>query len=178
MLCYGSGRIYWQLWQGSTVFVEDILAWLPLEGQTTREIMFQKIADFFKDNRLNLDQVNLLVTEGAPSMTEEDERLVFVTEHDISSLHHTPECIVRPTQGWVEKYHGLGEVQYKFYHLPVFNTDCKLLVDVSAELGDLLLYNYVRWLSKGNALQSVNCGRRFFTFLCECKHKKAIELLL
>lgn len=50
------------------IFREDILGLIPLEGCTTGEIIFQRIVDFFKVNGLNLECVNMLVTDGAPSM--------------------------------------------------------------------------------------------------------------
>ncbi|XP_054592747.2 SCAN domain-containing protein 3-like [Nothobranchius furzeri] len=49
-------------------FKEGILGLIPLEGHTTGEILFQKIVDFFRENGLDLECINLLVTDGAPSM--------------------------------------------------------------------------------------------------------------
>lgn len=50
------------------IFREDILGLIPLEGQTTGEVVFNKIVAFFKHNKLNLERVNMLVTDGAPSI--------------------------------------------------------------------------------------------------------------
>lgn len=54
-------------------FCEDLLGIIPLEGKTTGEILFTKIAFF--ENNLNLVRVNMLVTDGAPSMIGRDQGL-------------------------------------------------------------------------------------------------------
>ncbi|XP_032387795.1 uncharacterized protein LOC116699370 [Etheostoma spectabile] len=56
-------------------FREDLLGLIPMEGHTTGEIIFTKIASFFEENNLDLARVNMLVTDGAPSMAGRDQGL-------------------------------------------------------------------------------------------------------
>ena len=56
-------------------FREDLLGLIPMEGHTTGEILFTKIASFFEENNLDLARVNMLVTDGAPSMVGRDQGL-------------------------------------------------------------------------------------------------------
>lgn len=49
-------------------FREELLGLIPLEGQTTGEVIFQKIVSFFNENELYLQKVCLLVTDGVPAM--------------------------------------------------------------------------------------------------------------
>ncbi|KAJ8333792.1 hypothetical protein SKAU_G00411110 [Synaphobranchus kaupii] len=56
-------------------FREELLGLIPLEGHTTGEILFTKIASFFEDNKLDLARVNMLVTDGAPSMAGRQQGL-------------------------------------------------------------------------------------------------------
>lgn len=56
-------------------FREDLLGLIPMEGHTTGEILFTKIASFFEENKLDLARVNMLVTDGAPSMAGREQGL-------------------------------------------------------------------------------------------------------
>ncbi|RXN10795.1 SCAN domain-containing 3-like protein [Labeo rohita] len=49
-------------------FREELLALLPLKDNTTADIIFGKLEDFFKSHGLPLDKINLTVTDGAPAM--------------------------------------------------------------------------------------------------------------
>ncbi|KAJ4937424.1 hypothetical protein JOQ06_001983, partial [Pogonophryne albipinna] len=48
-------------------FREDLLGLIPLDGHTTGEVMFHKVVSFFKEHKLGLDRINMLVTDGAMS---------------------------------------------------------------------------------------------------------------
>ncbi|KAF3859894.1 hypothetical protein F7725_000149 [Dissostichus mawsoni] len=50
-------------------FREDLLGLIPLDGHTTGEVMFHKVVSFFKEHKLGLDRINMLVTDGAPAMS-------------------------------------------------------------------------------------------------------------
>lgn len=168
------------------VFREDILALIPLEGQTTGEIVFQKIVAFFKDNGLNLDHVNMLVTDGAPSMAGRVKGLaarLSAVAPRMKSLH----CLIHQSvlcarlsgelkntmdsvMAIINFIRATSSLQHRLFR--------QLLADTSADYSDLLLHNDVRWLSKGNALKRV-CDLReeIVTFLRDCKHKKANTFL-
>lgn len=169
------------------VFREDILGLIPLEGHTTGEIVFQKIVDFFKDNGLNLENVNMLVTDGAPSMAGRvkglSARLGAIAPR-MKSLH----CLIHQSvlcarlsgelkntmdsvMAIINFIRAASSLQHRLFR--------QLLADMSADHSDLLLHNDVRWLSKGNALKRV-CDLReeIVAFLRDSKHKKANTFLL
>ncbi|KAJ4934895.1 hypothetical protein JOQ06_007676, partial [Pogonophryne albipinna] len=56
-------------------FREDLLGLIPLDGHTTGEVMFHKVVSFFKEHKLGLDRINMLVTDGAPAMSGGTQRL-------------------------------------------------------------------------------------------------------
>ena len=71
-------------------FRENLLVLIPMEGQTTGEILFTKIASFFKVNNLDLARVNMLVTDGAPSMAGREQGLaarMAAVAQQMRSLH-------------------------------------------------------------------------------------------
>jgi len=57
-------------------FREELLALLPLEDNSTADIIFGKLEDFFKSHGLSLDKINLTVTDGAPAMIGKNKGLV------------------------------------------------------------------------------------------------------
>ena len=56
-------------------FREDLLGLIPMEGCTAGAISYTKIVSFFEENNLDLAHVNMLVTDGAPSMAGRDQGL-------------------------------------------------------------------------------------------------------
>lgn len=168
------------------IFREDILGLIPLEGQTTGEVVFKKIVAFFKDNKLNLEQVNMLVTDGAPSMAGSIKGLAArlrAIAPKIKSLH----CLIHQSvlcarlsgelkttmdsvMAMINFIRATSSLQHRLFR--------QLLEDMSADHGDLLLHNDVRWLSKGNALKRVcDLRKEIITFLRESKQKKANTFL-
>ncbi|KAG2458102.1 ZBED5 protein, partial [Polypterus senegalus] len=136
-------------------FKEDILGLIPLEGNTTGEILFQKIVDFFQENRLDLERINLLVTDGAPSMTGKIKGLsarLSALAPKMKSLycliHQSVLCpqlsgelknTMDSVMATINFIRSTSSLQYRLFR--------KLLADMSAEHVDLLLHNNVRWLS-------------------------------
>ncbi|KAL0203725.1 hypothetical protein M9458_001743, partial [Cirrhinus mrigala] len=57
-------------------FREELLALLLLEDNTTADIIFGKLEDFFKSHGLPLDKISLTVTDGAPAMIGKNKGLV------------------------------------------------------------------------------------------------------
>lgn len=134
-------------------FTEGLLALIPLEGRTTGEIIFDKIVTFFKDNGLDLQRVNLLVTDGAPSMAGKSKGLrarLSAIAPKMQSLHcvihrsvlcsqlsvnfkHTMECVT----AIINLIRSTSSLQHRLFR--------QLLADMSADHTDLLLHN-IRWL--------------------------------
>lgn len=169
------------------IFRKDILALIPLEGQTTGEICEVKIVDFFIDNRLDLDRVNMLVTDGAHSMAGRVKGLatrLSAIAPRMKPLH----CLIRQSVlcarligelkttmdsviAMINFIRATSSLQHRLFR--------QLLADTDGDYTDLLLHNDVRWLSKGNALRRVcDLMGEIVTFLRDCKHKKANTFLL
>ncbi|XP_061587408.1 general transcription factor II-I repeat domain-containing protein 2-like [Cololabis saira] len=49
-------------------FREELLSLIPLEGNTTGEIIFTKLEEVFRLYSLSFEKINLIVTDGAPAM--------------------------------------------------------------------------------------------------------------
>ena len=70
-------------------FREELLALLPLEDNTTGDVNFGKLEDFFKKHRSPLDKVNLIVTDGEPAMTGKNRGLVSRIKAVAPKTHFT-----------------------------------------------------------------------------------------
>lgn len=167
-------------------FREDLLGLIPLEGQTTGQIIFEKIVSFFNENGLDLQRVNMLATDGAPSMTGRAQGLsarLAALAPQMKPLH----CLIHQAvlcaklsgelkgtmdniMSMINFIRATSSLQHRLFR--------KLLSDMSAEHSDLLVHNDIRWLSKGNALKRV-CELRheIIAFLRGCHHKKAAPFL-
>lgn len=150
------------------------------------KFIFDKIVSFFKDNGLDLQRVNLLVTDGAPSMTGKSKGLrarLSAIAPKMQSLHCLIHRSVLCSQLSVNLKHTMeyvtaiinfirstSSLQHRLFR--------QLLADMSADHTDLLLHNNIRWLSLANSLKRV-CDLRseIITFLGECKSKKADAFL-
>lgn len=172
--------------QDGDCFKEELLGLIPLEGRTTGEILFEKIVAFFKDNGLDLQKVNLLVTDGAPSMTGKIKGLcarMSAVAPKMQCLHclihqsvlcsqlsgelkQTMQCVT----SIINFIRSTSSLQHRLFS--------QQLADMSADHTDLLLHNNIRWLSQANSLKRV-CDLRdeIITFLRECKNKKADTFL-
>lgn len=49
-------------------FREELLSLIPLEGHTTSDVIFSKLEELFTQHGLSFEKVNLVVTNGAPTM--------------------------------------------------------------------------------------------------------------
>ncbi|KAJ4921943.1 hypothetical protein JOQ06_021714 [Pogonophryne albipinna] len=68
-------------------FKEELLALIPLEGNTTGEIIFEKVEELFKKHGLLLQKVNLIVTDGAPAMVGKNRGMVTAQPEKQSQTH-------------------------------------------------------------------------------------------
>ncbi|XP_031424446.1 SCAN domain-containing protein 3-like [Clupea harengus] len=153
-------------------FKEDLLAFIPLEGQTTADIIFTKLSERFERLSLSFEKVNLLVTDGAPAMVGKHRGLVSRLKEvapQMQGLH----CLIHQSvlcarlsgelKGIMDKVmriinfiRGTSSTQHRLFRQLVADSE-------EATHGDLLLHNGVRWLSKGKALE------RFCALLDEVK---------
>ncbi|RXN00018.1 SCAN domain-containing protein 3 [Acipenser ruthenus] len=78
------------------IFKEKFLCLIPIETYTTGEIVFEKVKVFFNQHGLDLQKVNLLVTDGASSMTGKAKGFasrLTVIHPSLNTLH----CIIHQT---------------------------------------------------------------------------------
>jgi len=67
--------VYVRFFNG-TGFREELLALLPLHGQTRGEDIFKVLSDFLTENGLDVTKIVSLTTDGAPAMTGRERGLV------------------------------------------------------------------------------------------------------
>ncbi|RXN20545.1 SCAN domain-containing 3-like isoform X2 [Labeo rohita] len=163
-----------------------MLALLPLEDNTTADIIFGKLEDFFKSHGLPLDKINLTVTDGAPAMIGKNKGLVSrirTVAPKTNALH----CIIHQSVLCAKLSGELKEVMEKtmkiINHIRETSSTQhrlfrKFVLESQASHDDLLLHNDVRWLSKGKALERfVELRAQVVDFLKQSKSKAAADHL-
>ncbi|KAM8729080.1 protein FAM200A-like [Acanthopagrus schlegelii] len=167
-------------------FREELLALLPLEDNTTADIIFGKLEDFFKSHGLSFDKINLIVTDGAPAMIGKNKGLVSRIKtvapktnalHCI--IHQSVLCaklsgelkeVMEKTMKIINHIRGTSSTQHRLFR--------KFVLESEASHDDLLLHNDVRWLSKGKALERfVELSAQVVEFLKQSKAKAAADHL-
>ncbi|CAL9706387.1 unnamed protein product [Knipowitschia caucasica] len=155
--------VYVQYFDDKSVsFQEELLFLIPLEGQTTGDILFAKLEEQFRENSLPLEKVNFIVTDGAPSMVGKRRGLVSRLKEvapNIQALHcliHQSvlcaklsgelKTVMDKVMRIINYIRGTSSTQHRIFRQLVTESE-------EASHGDLLLHNDVRWLSKGRALE-------------------------
>lgn len=59
--------IYVRYYDGNE-FREELLSLIPLEENTTGDVMFAKVEEFFKVHPLPFEKMNLIMTDEAPAL--------------------------------------------------------------------------------------------------------------
>ena len=167
-------------------FVEEFLTLLPLAKQTRGEDVFSALSDFMRGAGLDATKMVSLTTDGAPAMTGKERGLVArmkAVQPKLIAYH----CIIHQSALCSKLCDELGEVMSTIVKLVNFlrcNSSLQhrlfrsFLEEFSAEFGDLLLHNDVRWLSKGCVLERFwNLREDVAEFLQSLKTKKAAEFL-
>uniref|UniRef100_A0A8C6S850 DUF4371 domain-containing protein n=1 Tax=Neogobius melanostomus TaxID=47308 RepID=A0A8C6S850_9GOBI len=147
--------VYVQYFDDKSVsFQEELIFLIPLEGQTTGDILFAKLEEQFRENSLPLEKVNFIVTDGTPSMVGKRRGLVSRLKEvapNIQALH----CLIHQSVLCAKLSGELKTVMDKV--MRIIKVIVWMLQQVTeseeASHGDLLLHNDVRWLSKGRALE-------------------------
>ncbi|KAK0135642.1 SCAN domain-containing protein 3 [Merluccius polli] len=138
-------------------FREDLLGLIPLDGHTTGEILFEKVISFFRENQLELDRINMPVTDGAPAMSGRTRGLsARLADPPIRHclIHQSLMCAklsgelkdtMDSVMAIINFICSTSSLQHRLFR--------QLLSDMSAQYTDLLIHKDIRWLSKGNALK-------------------------
>lgn len=159
---------------------------LPLEDNTTADIIFGKLEDFFKSHGLPLDKINLTETDGAPAMTGKNKGLVSRLKtvapktnalHCI--IHQSVLCaklsgelkeVMEKTMKIINHIRGTSSTQHHLFR--------KFVLESQASHDDLLPHSDMRWLSKGKALERfVELCVQVVDFLKQSKSKAAADHL-
>uniref|UniRef100_UPI00358F329E general transcription factor II-I repeat domain-containing protein 2A-like n=1 Tax=Myxine glutinosa TaxID=7769 RepID=UPI00358F329E len=154
------------------VFREELLSLIPLEGHTTGDIIFTKLEELFRLHSLSFEKINLIVTDGAPAMVGKRRGLVSRLK-ELAPQMHGLHCLIHQSVLCARLSGELKEVMDKVMRVINFvrgisSTQHRLFRQLVAESeeathDDLLLHNYVHWLSEGKALD------RFCALLDEVK---------
>uniref|UniRef100_UPI00358DDDAA SCAN domain-containing protein 3-like n=1 Tax=Myxine glutinosa TaxID=7769 RepID=UPI00358DDDAA len=154
------------------VFREELLSLILLEGHTTGDIIFTKLEELFRLHSLSFEKINLIVTDGAPAMVGKRRGLVSRLK-ELAPQMHGLHCLIHQSVLCARLSGELKEVMDKVMRVINFvrgisSTQHRLFRQLVAESeeathDDLLLHNYVHWLSEGKALD------RFCALLDEVK---------
>lgn len=144
-------------------FMEELLGLVSLHGRTTGEIIFNEISKLLATKNVSIDNIVSVVTDGAPAMISEKEGLVGRMKQINSSIipyhciiHNTVLCAKLskdfvPLLTEITKLVNFLRSKSALTHRNLK----KILNDLDSEFTDVLLYNNVRWLSKGQLLKRV-----------------------
>ncbi|KAK6492333.1 SCAN domain-containing protein 3-like [Huso huso] len=167
-----------------TNFREELLGLIPLENYTTGDIIFERLNALFKKHRLSLENICLVVTDGAPSMVGRHKGLIArlsAVAPQLKALH----CLIHQSVLCARLSGELKEVMETIMKVINFIRATsslqhrlfrELVAESSANYEDLLLHNDVRWLSRGKSLERF-CGfqNQACDFLQRSCHKKVAE---
>ncbi|XP_025192731.1 general transcription factor II-I repeat domain-containing protein 2-like [Melanaphis sacchari] len=146
----------------STGVHEELLGLLPLKGQTRGEDICTAITEFCKEKKINLDKLISLCTDGSPNMVGKYKRFVTLfgqnVKHELLSFH----CIVHQealcAQTFPVEINQVMALVVKIINKIIASAlnhrqFRALLDEVNARYKDLLMFNNVRWLSRGAVLK-------------------------
>ncbi|KAJ4928903.1 hypothetical protein JOQ06_004525 [Pogonophryne albipinna] len=167
-------------------FKEELLALIPLEGNTTGEIIFEKVEELFKKHGLLLQKVNLIVTDGAPAMAGKNRGMVSRFKNVAPKtnalhclIHQSVLCaklsgdlkdVMDKTMKIINFIRGNSSTQHRLFR--------KFVLESDATHDDLLFHNDVRWLSKGKALERfIELRDQVVEFVKQSKSKGAADYL-
>ncbi|KAL4083645.1 hypothetical protein QTP88_028961 [Uroleucon formosanum] len=146
----------------STGVHEELLGLLPLKGQTRGEDICAAITKFCKEKEINLDKLISLCTDGSPNMVGKYKGFVTLfgqnVKHELLSFH----CIVHQealcAQTFPVEINQVMTLVVKIINKIIASAlnhrqFRALLDEVNARYKDLLMFNNVRWLSRGAVLK-------------------------
>ena len=157
----------WVRFFNGTCFKEELLALLPLTGQTRGEDVCLTIMDFFRGpgREIDLGKLVSVTTDGAPSMVGREKGLVALLrkESGVPSNFLSYHCIIHQEQlccklrGGDELKTTMGKVvkvvNYIRAHALKHRQFRTLVEEYDTQYQDLSLHAEVRWLSRGIVLE-------------------------
>ncbi|XP_071053685.1 general transcription factor II-I repeat domain-containing protein 2-like [Onthophagus taurus] len=143
------------------IFREELLAILPLKGNTRGEDLFKAIDKFINNSNIRYDKIVSLSTDGAPAMIGKEKGVVKKIRDKNPSLI-SYQCIIHQTALCGKLSATLKEVMDSLVQLINFMRSHsslqhrkfkKFLSECDAVYSDLLQHNNVRWLTKGQVVE-------------------------
>lgn len=143
------------------IFREELLAILPLKGNTRGEDLFKVINDFFIKYNISYDKIVSISTDGAPAMIGKEKGVVKRIKDKNSGLI-SYQCIIHQAALCGKLSATLQEVMNSLVKLINFMRSHsalqhrhfkEFLFECDAAYSDLLQHNNVRWLSKGQVIE-------------------------
>ncbi|CAM4569570.1 unnamed protein product [Caretta caretta] len=155
---------------------QELIVLLSLRGQTRGEDIASAVTECLKQKYIDINRIISVATDGAPSMKGTHEGFVTLLkksmEHDVISFHckiHQEVLCAHTFPEEISK--GLGMVmQIVKIMASALNywQFCELLREVNSQCSDFLVYNKVRWLSRGAVLvRFASCLEEIEVFLQE-----------
>ncbi|KAF2885903.1 hypothetical protein ILUMI_20270 [Ignelater luminosus] len=142
-------------------FREELLAILPLKGNTRGEDLFKVIDEFITKSNISYDKMVSLSTDGAPAMIGKEKGVVKRIRDKNSGLI-SYQCIIHQAALCGKLSATLKEVMDSFVKLINFMRSHsalqhrhfkEFLSECDSAYSDLLQHNNVRWLSKGQVIE-------------------------
>jgi hypothetical protein len=159
---------------GNFDVIEELLALIPMQGQTTAQEIFRKLCDAISDAGLPWSKMAGITTDGAPSMTGKKNGLVALVQKKLEeegvekaiALH----CIIHQ-QALCSKCLKFDNVMSEVVKCINYIRSRGLkhrqfqafLGEIESAYKDVIYFTEVRWLSRGNVL------KRFFELRAEIK---------
>lgn len=156
---------------------EELLGLLPLSGQTRGEDIANAVQKCLEDNKIDLNKIVSIATDGARSMTGKNKGATTILQSKINHEILTFHCIIHqealcaqtfPAE-IVEVMNLVIKIVNSILSKALYHRQFKeFLNEMETQYSDLLLHNKVRWLSKGKVLKRFAlCLNEINTFLNE-----------
>ena len=154
---------------------EELIELIPLKGQTRGEDICEAVLECLRTKGIHTNHLVSVATDGAPSMTGAHKGFVVLLQTLLDRQLLTFHCILHQEALCAQTFPPecmqvinvviqiINKIMVKALNQPQFHM---LLDKVDSMYSDLLLYNKVRWLSRGEVLKRfVVCLKEVKTFL-------------
>lgn len=165
---------------------EELCCLLPLHDTTKAEDILCAFTGYFSKQDINLNKLFCVTTDGAAAMVGKKKGFVKLLENHVGRKLLSFHCIIHQ-EGLCAKTSSLDLVSVMKTVVEIINFLISrsslvhrqfksLLQEVECEYGDLLLYNNVRWLSRGKVLARFVCCLEAIKMFLDEKQKRFPQL--
>ncbi|XP_067933174.1 general transcription factor II-I repeat domain-containing protein 2A-like [Watersipora subatra] len=162
--------------------MKELLTLVGLEGKTTDQATYEALVKRLDKIKIPLHKCKSVTTDGAPAMVGKYQGLIARLKKDMPSMLAF-HCIIHQTVLCVKLNYHIQQLMCKAMKMINFlrsqsalrHRKLKTFLKGSdATCEDLLTYNNIRWLSKGNALSRLwSIRQELSSFLNTCKNLNA-----